>query len=39
MQGDIPAEVVVKALAVVVWLIWLQLVWALVWEFVVNVPG
>ncbi|MEK7422698.1 MAG: LysM peptidoglycan-binding domain-containing protein, partial [Actinomycetota bacterium] len=38
MQGDIPAETVVKALAVVVWLIWLQVVWALAWECVVNVP-
>ena len=38
MQGDIPAETVVKALAVGVWLIWLQVVWALAWECVVNVP-
>ena len=35
-QGDVPAEVIVKAIAVVVWLIWLQLVWAIVWELVVN---
>lgn len=38
IQGDFPAEVVVNVLAVVVWLIWLQLVWALLWELVVNVP-
>lgn len=35
-QGDIPSTTVVKALAVVVWLIWLQLSWALVWEVAVN---
>ena len=38
MQGDIPAETVVKALAVAVWLIWLQVLWALAWEIAVNVP-
>ncbi len=38
VQGDIPAETVVKVLAVIVWLIWLQVMWALVWEIVVNVP-
>ncbi len=38
VQGDIPAETVVKVLAVIVWLIWLQVIWALVWEIVVNVP-
>jgi DNA-binding SARP family transcriptional activator len=37
-QGDIPAEVVVNVLAVAVWLIWLQLVWALLWELAVNLP-
>jgi hypothetical protein len=37
-QGDIPANVVVNGLAVIVWLIWFQLVWALVWELAVNVP-
>jgi nucleoid-associated protein YgaU len=35
-QGDIPSATVVKALAAVVWLIWLQLSWALVWEVAVN---
>ena len=35
-QGDVPGDVIVKAIAVVVWLIWLQLVWAIVWELVVN---
>lgn len=38
MQGDIPADTVVRALAVIVWLIWLQVMWALVWEIAVNVP-
>ncbi len=38
VQGDIPADTVVKALAIVVWLIWLQVVWALAWELAVNVP-
>lgn len=38
VQGDVPADVVVKLLAVVVWLIWLQFVWALLWELAVNVP-
>ncbi len=37
-QGDIPADVVVDALAVVVWVIWAQLTWALIWELTVNVP-
>src|SRR3954451_3608144 len=31
-QGDLPAAVVIKALACVVWVIWAQLVWALLWE-------
>lgn len=35
-QGDIPADVVVKALVVVVWIIWLQLMWSLIWEVSVN---
>ena len=38
VQGDIPAETVVKVLAIIVWLIWLQVMWALAWEVVVNVP-
>ncbi|HQZ33339.1 MAG TPA: LysM peptidoglycan-binding domain-containing protein [Ilumatobacteraceae bacterium] len=37
-QGDIPADVVIKVIAVCVWLIWAQFVWAIAWEFVVNVP-
>lgn len=37
-QGDIPADTVVRGLAVVVWLIWFQVLWALIWELVVNVP-
>ena len=38
-QNDIRAEVVLKAVALVVWVAWLQLAWATVWEFVVNVPA
>src|SRR5690606_8289739 len=37
-QNHVPAEFVVKALAVVAWLAWAQLMWALVWESAVNVP-
>ena len=37
-QGDIPADVVIKVIAVCVWLIWAQFVWAIAWEFAVNVP-
>jgi nucleoid-associated protein YgaU len=37
-QGDIPGDVVVKALAVLVWIAWAQVAWAVVWELVVNVP-
>ena len=36
-QGDIPADVVIKVIAVGVWLIWAQFVWAIAWEFAVNV--
>jgi DNA-binding SARP family transcriptional activator len=35
-QGDIPAEVVVKTIAVLVWIAWAQLMWALAWEVIVN---
>ena len=35
-QGNVPAEVVVNALAVVVWLLWAQLAWAVGWELAVN---
>ena len=35
-KATFPPSPFVKALAVVVWLIWLQLVWALVWEVAVN---
>lgn len=37
-QGDIPGETVIKVLAVLVWIAWAQLAWAIVWELVVNVP-
>jgi nucleoid-associated protein YgaU/DNA-binding SARP family transcriptional activator len=35
-QGDIPAEVVVKTIAILVWIGWAQLMWSLAWELVVN---
>jgi len=37
-QNHVPAEFVIKTLAVVAWLAWAQLMWALLWELVVNVP-
>ncbi|MGF1597612.1 MAG: LysM peptidoglycan-binding domain-containing protein [Acidimicrobiales bacterium] len=37
--GDVPAELVVDALAVAVWLLWLQFMWAVAWELIVNGPG
>jgi DNA-binding SARP family transcriptional activator/LysM repeat protein len=37
-QQHIPAELVVNTLAAVVWIIWAQLLWALVWETTVNGP-
>lgn len=37
-QGDIPADVVIKVIAVCLWLVWFQFVWAIAWEFAVNVP-
>jgi DNA-binding SARP family transcriptional activator len=38
-QGDIPATVVLKTIAVGVWIAWAQLMWALLWEITVNVPS
>src|SRR5205814_1837897 len=35
-QGDIPPDVVIKTLAVIVWIAWAQLAWALAWELAVN---
>src|SRR5262245_20367741 len=37
-EGDIAASTVMKAVAVVVWLAWLQVLWAVVWELAVNLP-
>lgn len=37
-QGDVPAEFVIKAIAVVVWFAWIQLAWAVLWELFVNLP-
>ena len=37
-QGDMPSETVIKALAVLVWIAWAQLVWAIGWELSINVP-
>ena len=38
-QNDIRADAVLKAVALVVWIAWLQLAWATAWELVVNVPA
>ena len=38
IQGDVPADVVVRGLAVVVWIVWAQLGWATIWELAVNLP-
>lgn len=35
-QRHLPGEVVVAVLAVMLWLLWAQLMWALLWELVVN---
>ena len=35
-QGDVPSEVVIKTLAVIVWIAWALLAWALLWEIAVN---
>ena len=37
-QGDLSATVAVRGLAAVLWVIWLQVAWAIVWEVAVNVP-
>ena len=37
-QGDLSATVVVRGLAAVLWVMWLQVAWAIVWEVAVNVP-
>lgn len=37
-QGDIQAEAVVNTLAVIVWIVWAQFMWAVLWETIVNVP-
>ncbi len=35
-QRNIPSTFVIKALAVLLWLIWVQFAWASLWELVVN---
>lgn len=35
-QENIPAEVVINTLAVMVWLLWTQLAWAILWDLAVN---
>ncbi len=35
-QGDLPGVVVIKSLACVLWIVWLQFVWAIAWEFVAQ---
>jgi hypothetical protein len=37
-QQHVPADFVLKTLAVVAWLAWAQLMWAMLWELAVNVP-
>lgn len=37
-QGDIPSTVVLKTIATLVWIAWLQLAWALLFELTVNLP-
>ena len=37
-QGNIPADFVINSLAVLVWIAWAQLMWAVLWETIVNVP-
>ena len=37
-QGDIPSTVVLKTIATLVWIAWLQLAWALLWELAINLP-
>lgn len=38
-QGEIPGDVVVKSIALVVWIAWVQVVWAVLWEVAVNGAG
>lgn len=35
-QGNVPSTFVLKALAVGLWIVWLQFAWATVWEIAVN---
>ena len=37
-QGDIAGDVVIKTIAVIVWIAWAQLIWALAWELAINLP-
>ena len=37
-QQDIPGEAIVKAVAVIVWIAWIQIAWAVLWEIAVNLP-
>jgi len=37
-QHDIPSATIVKAVAVIVWVAWIQIAWAVLWEIAVNVP-
>lgn len=38
-QNDIRAEPVINTIAVVAWFAWAQVVWAIAWEVVVNLPA
>jgi LysM repeat protein len=37
-QQDIPGGTIVKAVAVIVWIAWIQIAWAVLWEIAVNLP-
>ena len=37
-QGNIEATTIIKVLACVVWVAWIVIAWAVVWEAIVNVP-
>ena len=38
-QGDLPAPAVLKTLAVVLWVAWLMVLWAFVWEVAKSLPS
>lgn len=36
-QGDVPGTTILRTIAVVVWVAWFQMAWALIWELAVNI--